>query len=286
MSRRRNRRADRPDQQGRTRGNDTQRIDTAGGKGVVVIPQGVITSPAFVDLSPLAVKVLVAIQSHWNGYNNGRLHLSTRRLHEVCGTVDNKSQARAVRELVDHGFIEITSGSDFNCKRLAREFRLTYIAGEVGRQSTPPTSEFRNWRPAERAETIEGVSRAGNKPIALVSHAGNETSARVSHAIETTAPREAERSTARVSHALIYTNHSRSSGARHDPEWMRESAAKMLATAQRGAKARLAEAIHATPVQLSRLLNHGTPLPAAASDRLALILNNGSERRRFAGAAA
>lgn len=275
------------DRKGRTKestASPAQKIDQGGMKGVVVLPKAVLRSPAFRSLSGTAVKVLIVIQARWNGYNNGEIPFSTRELHVACGTRDNTSQANAVHQLVECGLLRITKDANFATKGQAREFALTYIATGDAQQPVPASREYLEWLPTprERTESIARKTSAKSKQLVRKTNARSETSALETSSVAQTAAAGPSKGTARETNALLYNHHSPpSTSSGHDPEWLQSAAKHMLRDARRGAKTKLADAIGASQVQLSRMLNQGTPLPVDAANKLGTILNSGTRRREF-----
>lgn len=83
-------------------------------------------SEAWKCLSPLAVKAYLRICLVYNCSNNGRLGVSARWLADKMG-ISYPSAARAIKELVHHGFLDCLKGSSFSLKRAAAEYRLTHF---------------------------------------------------------------------------------------------------------------------------------------------------------------
>src|SRR5215467_15453669 len=67
---------------------------------------------------PLAAYLELA--RRYNGSNNGTLHLSARELARAWNW-SRASAARAIEELVEKGFVEITRASGFNLKDHKRQ---------------------------------------------------------------------------------------------------------------------------------------------------------------------
>jgi hypothetical protein len=98
-----------------------------------------IRSPAYLDLSGNAVKLLILMQCHW-------------RMHEPIAYSVTEAQNRigccrglahkAFRELETHGFIRLVLEGHFH-KQLARRWRLTYR--EFNDQKR--TDEWQTWTP-------------------------------------------------------------------------------------------------------------------------------------------
>jgi hypothetical protein len=121
--------------------------------------------PVWHSLSPRAVVAYLELAKRYDGTNNGRLHLSARELAEAWGW--SKAQAaRAIRELVEKGFIEITRTSGFNVKdrkRQAAEYRLTACFCDLTQRSASKT--FTKWRPPEPSE--KNISRSQNVTLTV-----------------------------------------------------------------------------------------------------------------------
>lgn len=76
-----------------------------------------------------------------NGFNNGRIAVSARFLAARLRVAPDTS-ARAIRELLTLGFIEITRGASFSGKRRAAEYRLTHLKDD--RDDSPPNRTYQN----------------------------------------------------------------------------------------------------------------------------------------------
>ena len=100
-------------------------------------------SAAYLSLGCPARAILIEIAGVYDGYNNGRLGMSVRRLAERChlapGTV-----TKALRELQDRGFIECVTQGSFNRKvQHASEWRLTWWPCDV--TGSLPEKPFMQW---------------------------------------------------------------------------------------------------------------------------------------------
>jgi len=114
----------------------------------VMMQKYLLASPAWRSLSGVAMAGYLELGRRHDGANNGLLHLSARELAELKGCSINTA-LKALRELVDKGFTEITRNSGFNVKdrkRQAVEYRLTVYPCDVTRQL--PSKAFMKWRPA------------------------------------------------------------------------------------------------------------------------------------------
>lgn len=81
---------------------------------------------AFRALSSNARSALIQIAARYNGVNNGLINASSRAL-ALEMNVSRATAARAVRELIDTGFVEVTEWGRFDLKdRNANAYRLTW----------------------------------------------------------------------------------------------------------------------------------------------------------------
>jgi Helix-turn-helix domain len=120
-----------------------------------------IDTPAWRSLSGWAVAAYIDLARHYNGSNNGELHLSAREFAKRQGC-SRQTAARAIAELVRKGFIEITRNSGFNVKnrrRQAREYRLTVLFCDVSKK--PASNAFTKWKPAENHFTASYTGHPG-----------------------------------------------------------------------------------------------------------------------------
>jgi DNA-binding MarR family transcriptional regulator len=113
----------------------------------VMMPKYLLKSAAWWSLSGAAMAAYLELGRRYTGTNNGQLHLSARELSELYNC-SKDTAARALRELVEKGFIEIVQLSGFNLKdrrRQATEYRLTLYACDVSHKL--PSKAFMSWRP-------------------------------------------------------------------------------------------------------------------------------------------
>ena len=81
---------------------------------------------AFRALSSNARSALIQIAARYNGVNNGFINASSRAL-ALEMNVSRATAARAVRELIETGFVEVTEWGRFDLKdRNANAYRLTW----------------------------------------------------------------------------------------------------------------------------------------------------------------
>jgi hypothetical protein len=113
----------------------------------VMLPKWMLASAAWRSLSGEAVAAYIELARRYNGSNNGTLHLSAREFAALRGSCKDTA-ARALRELIEKGFIEIVQASGFSVKdrkRQATEYRLTPFYCDVTRQ--PASKAFMKWQP-------------------------------------------------------------------------------------------------------------------------------------------
>nr|WP_314899149.1 hypothetical protein [uncultured Deefgea sp.] len=128
---------------GKGRGKDRD------GEQFVAIPMVVLNSPAFIHLSPRAVKLLLDIASQNNGRNNGRL-LASKRFMTSRGWTSVDQLTKALHELLEHRLIEQTvrghmpnKASWFGVTWQGLEPRTDYDMAMSGW----PRSAYMNWKP-------------------------------------------------------------------------------------------------------------------------------------------
>lgn len=138
----------------------------------VRLDQPVHRSAAFRALSTNARALILEVISLHNGLNNGELFLSVRDAAKAIGLADVGAAGRALKELVQHGFLAVTNPGHFAIKvRHATQYRLTFEAcGD-----RPPTNEWRNWRPEPgtpawtRLSRLRGTNlRCGKEALAVL----------------------------------------------------------------------------------------------------------------------
>jgi hypothetical protein len=91
----------------------------------VKLDHWMLDSAAWKVLSPNAKAVLIEIWKRHNGTNNGSISFAVREAQEI-GVGRNTAQ-RAIKELIDLGFLRIAQPSGFDQKRLAREWTITAL---------------------------------------------------------------------------------------------------------------------------------------------------------------
>jgi hypothetical protein len=106
----------------------------------------VYDSAAYRDLDPVARALYAALRRRFNGTNNGTIGLGCREAAEEIN-VTARTASRAFDDLIDHGFIRVTTNSTFHQKRMAREWLLTELRDDRG-NGVLPTKDFASWVPS------------------------------------------------------------------------------------------------------------------------------------------
>ena len=129
------------------------------------IPICVIESPAYRDLSLWARAILTEIVARMNGYNNGSIAISVTEICTALGNSNRGKAAKAIAELMQHGFIDVTTEGDRK-ERLAREYRLTFVNTAFNGKFVAATEDYRDWLP-------QGQKSGGNASSPVKGQTGN-----------------------------------------------------------------------------------------------------------------
>lgn len=125
------------------------RADTRGSNWAG-LPWVVIDSPAYQALSLYARAVLVEIVRRMDGFNNGKIAISQREIAERLGTSNFRAIGKAIAELMQHGFLEVSAEGEW-AQRKAREYRLTFVSTQKGHLIIPATNDYLHWTPREQS---------------------------------------------------------------------------------------------------------------------------------------
>ena len=143
------------------------------------IPICVIESPAYRDLSLWARAILTEIVARMNGYNNGAIAISVTEICTALGNSNRGKAARAIAELMQHGFIDVTTEGDRK-ERLAREYRLTFVNTVSNGKFVQATEDYRNWTPQPQKSggnaSLPVKGQTGNASLPDRECAGNASS--------------------------------------------------------------------------------------------------------------
>jgi hypothetical protein len=115
--------------------------------GFVMVLNTMQDSPAWLSLSGTAVKLwlhLAKLSKGNNGFGDdkrdrGRLYLSERQAGKAIG-VSKNTAARALQELIDHGFLRLMTKGSYDVKGIATTWRLTHQP--YPHTSMAPTNEW------------------------------------------------------------------------------------------------------------------------------------------------
>jgi hypothetical protein len=108
----------------------------------VALHHWMLKSTAFRALSPNAKAVLLHVWERHNGSNNGQIVYATREGAEIG--LGNDSTARALRQLIEFGFLKVTRDSAFRLK--TKEARVWALTAEPV-DGRPATKEFMRFSP-------------------------------------------------------------------------------------------------------------------------------------------
>ncbi|CAH0496616.1 hypothetical protein [Novosphingobium sp. CECT 9465] len=131
-------------------------------------PRAVIDSVAWKHLSFRARAVLQVFQDRHDGYNNGHLGLGIHAIGARLGNKNHGPNAKAVAELIQHGFLECVSDADRQHAKV-REYRLTFVSTGKPRNIEKATNDYRDWRPAAgKTRKFGGVRTTTQDPLSGV----------------------------------------------------------------------------------------------------------------------
>lgn len=250
------------------------------GGNFFMMPRRVTSSVAWRHTSFRARAVLIAFCSAFTGTNNGDLCFSLKAIGEAIGSANHGLTAKAVAELIEHGFIECTSDANRAVAR-ARTYRITFISSfrrtATGQEIVPATHEYDAWRPVKKRKfgAVESTATEGEKttvsPTTVKKCAGETTPCFAQKPQNSVNPVTVE------STVLLYTSPNGSKGATvsrlqlpepgsagsslADPETLRTWAKQAVAAAGYGGNNLLADMAGMSAVELSRFRN-GKSLPA------------------------
>lgn len=124
-------------------------VQNVAAAGYLLFATAMMRHEAVTGLSDRAFRVLLVIQSRFNGYNNGRIQVSARWIAEQIGTQNYASIADAIDELVQRGLLVITFSPKVG-QRDARMYRLTYASYGQANNVLPATNEWQEWEAGQK----------------------------------------------------------------------------------------------------------------------------------------
>ena len=111
----------------------------------VMVRHDIMSSPAWLSLSPYARSVWLVLMKRYNSYNNGEIPLSVREASIEGGMSEGRAK-KSFDELIEKGFIKITMNSSFTIKiKKSRRWAITHESLD----KKPPSNEWRKWKPKE-----------------------------------------------------------------------------------------------------------------------------------------
>ena len=115
----------------------------SGGQRFVALPHYMLSSPAWMTMTPTAKALLIQLWARHNGQNNGEIGFSVRDAAAIG--LSKSVAARAFAELVERGFLRVGRESSFTLKSKAA--RTWILTGEpIG--TAPATKDFMRWQPS------------------------------------------------------------------------------------------------------------------------------------------
>lgn len=112
-------------------------------------------SEAYRSLSCYARALLIEFRMLYNGDNNGEIYMGVRQMMRALN-VGQKAAVKARDELVDRGFIRLTTEGSFKLKvRHATEWAIT---NEPVGSAILPTKEYMSWQPAQKNTVSLGTT--------------------------------------------------------------------------------------------------------------------------------
>jgi hypothetical protein len=265
-----------------------ERGDARGG-GFLLLPHCLLTHDAFRTASPRAVKLLLAICTKHDGFNNGSIGLGFRELAELMDSKNHDGNGRALCELIERGIVDLARTYPKG-QRLANEYRLTFVStgdvpatndylswkvGDAGTRKKAPGGNFRASETSTRSavrvsktSTGEETSRFENlnggdaNPPFFADQPVSETSTHIVQPYEglSTSPSKSP------------PDSGGSLSAAPDAERLRERVLAVLDAADRGSQAQLAALAKIKPAALSKFLSGVGTLNDHARIRVTMAL--------------
>lgn len=128
------------------------------GGNFFMTPRRVLDSVAWRNLSLRARAILQVFQCAHTGFNNGDIALGIHAIGKRLGDQNHGANSRAVRELIEKGFLECTSGAD-HAHTKTRTYRITFVSTGAARAMEKATHEYGEWRPGPMQKRKFGGAR-------------------------------------------------------------------------------------------------------------------------------
>lgn len=120
----------------------------------VRLDRAMVDSPAFSDLRPASVMVLISILRRHNGMNGDRTDPIVCPYSAMKGEMAPATIAKAINDLELHGFVELVQ------------------RGGLYKQpnSYALLTEWRNWKPDKNSSQLQKMKRAGSESESMGVH--------------------------------------------------------------------------------------------------------------------
>lgn len=135
------------------RKNRAAHVADGGGKAFALLPHAVLESPAYRTASYRARAVLTAIVARFNGFNNGRICLSSKELAVELGCQNYSSNSEAIGELISRGLIALEKSWPRGVRK-SHEYRLTFVSSGPEGKVRAATNEYRSWLPGDAGTRV------------------------------------------------------------------------------------------------------------------------------------
>lgn len=117
----------------------------------IMIDAYVKRSAAWKALTPIERNAYIEVKWRYDGMNNGQIGLGVRELADELN-MGNDTASRALKALVEYGFIVNTKASAFSVKnRAVAEWRLTEYRCDVTGEL--PSKNFMRWEPKKKPQS-------------------------------------------------------------------------------------------------------------------------------------
>lgn len=147
----------------------SEKADVRGGM-YFRLPHCLMDHPAFRTASFRAQTALGVLGRRHNGFNNGRITMSSQELAIGLNCQNHRANSAAMRELMTRGLVELMKDHPRG-SRLAREYRLTFVSTMRAGQIQPATNEYLQWREGD-AGTVQKRKRPKSRVVMTTKEKG------------------------------------------------------------------------------------------------------------------
>lgn len=131
-------------------GGKRGRTSKHGGKHFVQLPEWVLSSAAWRDLSVGARSLYIELKRRYKGFNNGAVRLSHREAAKALG-VHRNTVGAWFRELEAHGFIRQLEGPCLGPSGIGQTARWALDEHDTHTDGRKALKRFMDWRPDTEA---------------------------------------------------------------------------------------------------------------------------------------